>query len=321
MKCGHCKQEGHTKRTCPNLTPALKPPVKWVGGKTQILDSVLALFPTRINNYIEPFLGGGAVLLGVLTLWDQNKIQINGDIYASDSNPNIIGLFKNLQSHCDELITALQQIVGTYSTVHGDTVHRAATTEMEAMSSRESYYYWVRSRFNAMTQEEKVSPKGSAMLIFLNKTCFRGLYREGPHGLNVPFEKQNQNVTIYDADNLRKISELIEGVHFICQPFEDAMKVAQQGDVVYLDPPYVPETATSFVGYNLDGFSGEQHQSLFDNMHALVQRDVKVIMSNADVPLVRNAFPAPYLTQVISARRAIHSKKPNSRTNEVIITQ
>lgn len=327
MKCSHCKQEGHSKRTCPALTEKstfVKPPLKWVGGKTQILEQVFSVFPTRINNYIEPFLGGGSVLLGLLSLWQQDKIQINGDIYASDVNPNTIGLYQNIQSHCDELIGELEDIVATYATIEpaadNATVNRKAASEEEAQSSREAYYYWMRTRFNSLSQEEKVSPRGSAMLLFLNKTCFRGVYREGPHGLNVPFEKQNQYPTIFDETHLRAVSELIQGVHFICQGFETSMALAKPGDVVYLDPPYVPETATSFVGYNADGFTGENHHALFESMHSLAQKDVKVIMSNADVPLVREAFPAPYHTQVISARRAIHSKKPDAKTNEVIIT-
>jgi len=325
MKCGHCKQEGHSKRTCPSLinveTTIIKPPLKWVGGKTQILDQVLAVFPRTINNYIEPFLGGGSVLLGLLSLRQQDNIHVNGTIYASDSNPNTIGLYQNIQSRCDELIAALQDIVATYSTIQGTTVNRKAATLDEARTSRESYYYWTRSTFNALSREEKVSPRGSAMLLFLNKTCFRGVYREGPHGLNVPFEKQNQNQTIFDAAHLHTLSELIQGVQFICQGFEASMTIAERGDVVYLDPPYAPEKATSFVGYNADGFSGKQHQTLFDMTHRLNEKHVTVIMSNADVPLVRQAFGAPYHTQVISVRRAIHSKKPDARTNEVLITQ
>jgi DNA adenine methylase len=342
MKCGHCKQEGHSKRTCPLLVTAtaatatattaaaaaattaattyVKPPLKWVGSKQQIMNEVLALYPTQMNNYIEPFLGGGSVLLGVLSLRQQGKIQIDGNLYASDSNPNTIGLYQNIQSHCEELITALQTIVTRYSTIEGTVVNRNATTLEEALSSRESYYYWTRFTFNAISQEKRVSPRGSAMLLFLNKTCFRGVYREGPHGLNVPFEKQNQNQTIFDATHLRQVSELIQGVRFTCQGFQESMTSAERGDVVYLDPPYAPETATSFVGYNADGFSGENHALLFDMTHRLAEKGIKVIMSNADVPLVRNAFGAPYLTQVISVRRAIHSKKPESKTNEVLIT-
>jgi len=347
MKCGHCKQEGHSKRTCPVLAAAasaaasaatstaastatstaastattyVKPPLKWVGGKAQLLEQIFALFPTRMNNYIEPFLGGGSVLLGLLSLRQQGKIQIDGNLYASDSNPNTIGLYQNIQSHCEELIDALQTIVTRYSAIQGTHVNRKATTLEEALSSRESYYYWTRFTFNGISQENKVSPRGSAMLLFLNKTCFRGVYREGPHGLNVPFEKQNQNQTIFDAVHLRQVSELIQGVRFTCQGFEASMAHAEQGDVVYLDPPYAPETATSFVGYNADGFSGEKHVLLFDMTHRLAEKRVKVIMSNADVPLVRAAFDEPYHTQVISVRRAIHSKNPESKTNEVLIT-
>jgi DNA adenine methylase len=273
-----------------------------------------------MNNYIEPFLGGGSVLLGILSLRQQGKLQIDGNLYASDCNPNTIGLYQNIQSHCEELIAALQTIVTHYFAIQGTDVNRNATTLEEAQTSRESYYYWTRTSFNALLKEEKVSPKGSAMLLFLNKTCFRGVYREGPHGLNVPFEKQNQNQTIFDAAHLRHISEWIQGVRFHCQGFEDSMANAAIGDVVYLDPPYAPETATSFVGYNADGFSGEKHALLFDMTHRLAEKRVKVIMSNADVPLVRKAFGAPYQTQVISVRRAIHSKKPESKTNEVLIT-
>lgn len=324
MKCGHCKQEGHSKRTCPLIatvaTTYVKPPLKWVGGKGQLLDQIFALYPTQMNNYIEPFLGGGSVLLGVLSLRQQGKLQIDGNLYASDCNPNTIGLYQNIQSRCEELIAALQTIVVTYSTIQGDTVNRNATTLEEALTSRESYYYWTRTTFNSLLKEEKVSPQGSAMLLFLNKTCFRGVYREGPHGLNVPFEKQNQHQTVFDAAHVRQVSELIQGVRFTCQGFEESMAIAAVGDVVYLDPPYAPETATSFVGYNADGFSGEKHALLFDMTHRLAEMGVKVIMSNADVPLVRKAFGAPYLTQVISVRRAIHSKKPESKTNEVLIT-
>lgn len=328
MKCGHCKQEGHSKRTCPvlvvptaaTLTTYVKPPLKWVGGKTQLLDQIFALFPTQMNNYIEPFLGGGSVLLGLLSLRQQRKIQIDGNLYASDSNPNIIGLYQNIQSHCEELIAALQTIVTRYATIQGTDVNRNATTLEDALSSRESYYYWTRFTFNGISQENKVSPRGSAMLLFLNKTCFRGLYREGPHGLNVPFEKQNQHQTIFDAAHVRQVSELIQGVRFTCQGFEASMAIAERGDVVYLDPPYVPETATSFVGYHADGFSAENHALLFYRMDGLAEKGIHVIMSNADVPLVREAFPEPYHTQVISVRRAIHSKKPDSTTNEVLIT-
>ena len=167
MKCGHCKQEGHTKRTCNVLQQALaspiaekatylKSPLKWLGGKASLLHDINALLPTQINSYIEPFLGGGSVLLGVLTLRQQGTIQIHGNIYASDVNSNIIGLYQNIQLRCNELIVALQELVATYSTIMEKIGNRKATTLEEALTSRESYYYWTRATFNAMPQEEKI---------------------------------------------------------------------------------------------------------------------------------------------------------------------
>jgi DNA adenine methylase len=326
MKCSNCSQEGHTKRKCPQAVKApqpanliVKPPLKWVGGKTQIIEQVLALFPKTMKDYVEPFLGGGSVLLALLS--SRNHIQISGNIKASDTNPNTIGLYQNIQSHIDELLEELTTLMATYSTIEGITVNRKATTEEEATSSRESYYYWIRSTFNALSQEDKIKPKGSAYLLFLNKTCFRGLYREGPNGLNVPFEKQHQHPTVFEEAHLRQVSALIQGVIFTCQPFEDALATVEEGDFVYLDPPYAPETATSFVGYNADGFSGEAHELLFNTCHKLSENKVKLLMSNADVPLVRDAFlTSIYDTRTIEVRRAIHSKKPGAKTNEVLIT-
>ena len=326
MKCSNCSQEGHTKRKCPQAQPVktqpanliVKPPLKWVGGKTQIIEQVLALFPKTMKNYVEPFLGGGSVLLALLS--SRNHIQISCNIKASDTNPNTIGLYQNIQSHIDELIRELTELMATYSAIEGTIVNRKATEE-EATSSRESYYYWVRSTFNALSQEEKIKPKGSAYLLFLNKTCFRGLYREGPHGLNVPFEKQHQHPTVFEEAHLRQVSVLIQGVIFTCQSFEAALSTVEEGDFVYLDPPYAPETATSFVGYNADGFSGEAHELLFNTCHTLSDKKVKLLMSNADVPLVKDAFlTSMYETRTIEVRRAIHSKKPGAKTNEVLIT-
>lgn len=323
MKCSICSQEGHTKRKCPqtytNQNLILKPPLKWVGGKTQIIEKVLDFFPKTIKNYVEPFLGGGSVLLALLS--SRNHIQITGAIKASDANPNTIGLYQNIQSNIEDLLQELTTLVATYSAIEGTTVNRKAQTEEEAQSSRESYYYWVRSTFNAFSPEEKRKPKGSAYLLFLNKKCFRGLYRESPNGFNVPFEIQHQHQTVFEEAHLRQVSTLIQDVIFTCQPFEDALAQMEEGDFVYLDPPYAPETATSFVGYNADGFSGKAHELLFNTCHTLTKNKVKLLISNADVPLVREAFQEPmYQINSISVRRAIHSKKPGSKTNEVLIT-
>ncbi len=297
-----------------------KPFLKWVGGKTQILDSVLEGFPTEMQNYYEPFVGGGSVLLGVLSLRKAGKLKISGNIYASDVNANLIALYKNIQQYPDAVIAEVKGLCEEFRKCTGSEVNRKAKTLEEAMTSQESYYFWIRSRFNAFSKEERQTPAASAMLLFMNKTCFRGVYREGPRGFNVPFGNY-KNPTILEEDHIRSVSELLEGVEFTTCSFQDILtEKPTAGDFVYMDPPYAPETDTSFVGYTADGFDLTLHTTLFQTCKELHEKGVKWLMSNAAVKLVKDAFPSPdYTTQTITCRRAINSKKPDAKTEEVLI--
>lgn len=299
------------------LAAIIKPFLKWVGGKTQIIDDVLRQFPSVIENYHEPFLGGGSVLLGLLSQQKAGRIQIKGKLYASDLNSNLVSLYTNIQQSVDQFIVELKSLTEPFETLTGKEVNREAKTKEEA-TSQESYYYWIRSRFNAMTKAERGSLLGSAMFLFMNKTCFRGVYREGPNGFNVPFGHY-KNPGILDEPHIRLVAGLVKDIIFTCQPFLSSLERVQPGDFVYLDPPYAPETEKSFVGYTADGFSSKEHQSLFKEMANLNQK-AKFVMSNADVKLVKDAFPEPtYKTKIVSCRRAINSKDPAAKTNEVLI--
>lgn len=302
-----------------------KPLLKWVGGKTQIIDEVIGLFPAEINNYHEPFVGGGSVLLTVLS---STRTRVSGKIHASDVNQDLIWFYTNVQSSPDEVISELILIVNEYNACPeepgpDEPVNRKPSTTQEAKSARESYYYWIRSRFNSLNEEQRATPAASAMLLFMNKTCFRGVYREGPNGFNVPFGHYKQPFTV-DEVHIRIISQLIQPVIFTCCSFQTALSVStamiQPGDFVYIDPPYAPENKTSFVSYNYSGFGVECHKELFHLCSQFTTKRIKFIMSNADVEMVTSVFPSPtYSTKKINCKRAIHSKDPGTRTTEVLI--
>ena len=273
----------------------MKPFIKWVGGKTQILKETLSHFPNTIENYHEPFVGGGSVLLNVLS-----KNIVQDKIYASDTNYSLIQLYKHVQNNFEELYIELKKIYKNYE------------NNIEE-KEKEKYYYSMRQLFNTC---DKNSIEHSALFMFLNKTCFRGLYREGPNGFNVPYGHYKK-VNIIDKDELEKISELIKNVNFECLDFRESLKKVGSQDFVYLDPPYAPETKNSFVGYTKGGFKLEDHNELFKT----IKENIPIfVMSNSNVELVNESFQG-YDKKVIIAKRSINSKNPESKTEEVIVYQ
>jgi DNA adenine methylase len=270
----------------------MKPLLKWVGGKTQIIDDVLATFPREIDTYHEPFVGGGSVLFSVLSCADIKTKRVR----ASDNNPHLIALYKHVQQDPENLHAAIERAFKAYDDRTGD--------------EKELFYYEQRTRYREL-------PTGciekSALLVFLNKTCFRGLYREGPSGFNVPYGHYKKTPKWPTLEELTQMQTLLRPVEFTVCDFSEALSHVDsgRGDFVYADPPYAQETKTSFKEYTKGGFDQER---LFNDL-----QKVKFTMSNANVPCVTESLKE-YQIYYVKARRAIHSKKPDSTTTEVLVT-
>jgi DNA adenine methylase len=295
----------------------IKPVLKWVGGKRLIIHELLSKFPADMYTYHELFIGGGSVLIAVLEQRNKQNIRVK-HVHAYDSNETLIHVYKNIQhdvSSVYEKTFALHQHFLTLAPK--GTVKRTPSNIDEANVCRENYYYWTRKRYNEMNQAEKNSVEGTSLFIFLNKTCFRGMYREGPNGFNVPYGNY-KTIDIVKKDNIFNLSVLIKDVVFQCMDFRKSFQNIKQNDFVYLDPPYVPVKSDSFVAYTGTGFNKEDHESLFQNIKNL--REIKFVMSNSDGELVLQHFPqSTYNVNTISCRRAINSKKPETVANEVLI--
>ena len=297
----------------------IKPILKWVGGKTQILDKLIDEFPIEIYNYHEIFLGGGSVLLGLLSYIEKGIIKIQEKIYAYDTIEPLIYLYKNIQTNHDELFNTLQILISEFNSCENGDINRRPLSIEEAKLNKENYYYWIRDKYNNLDEYNKKLIGGSAMFIFLNKTCFRGVFRLGPNGFNVPYGNYT-NPEIINKEHLDEVHNLIQNVIFDVYDFTESITKVKSRDYVYMDPPYVPEISTSFVGYTKFGFSLDNHCNLFKLIHNMTEIDIKIMLSNSDVSLVRENFTdEKYSINSIACKRSINSKNPESKTTEVII--
>ena len=300
-----------------------KPILKWIGGKTQILDKLINEFPITINNYHEIFLGGGSVLFNLLSYVKNGIIKVYGNIYAYDLNEALIYVYKNIQTNHNELYIQIQELITNFNDCSEGEINRKPKNIEEAKISKENYYYWIRSEYNKLSLNDNKTILTSAMFIFLNKTCFRGVFRIGPNGFNVPYGHYNKP-QIINKEHLNEIHDLIQNVIFKCSDFNTSLTNIEPNDYVYLDPPYAPETDTSFVGYTINGFNLDNHNSLFNLIHHLTENKTKIMLSNADVSLVRENFSndvknEKYNITSILCKRTINSKNPDAKAKEVII--
>ena len=264
------------------------PFVKWVGGKGRLLSQLRPLLPLGVEHmrHVEPFVGGGALFFS----------RRPGRALLTDINPTLVATYAAIRDDVDAVIAALRGLAGRHS---------------------KERYYQVRERYN---QGRRVSvSRRAATFIYLNKTCFNGLHRVNRKGeFNVPVGAY-KNPRILNEEGLRAASEALQHTRLECAPFDSLLENAKPGDFVYFDPPYEPVSQTaSFTSYAQDGFSRDDQTRLRDVYKALDRRGCKLMLSNSDVPFIRDLYKAFNITTVAAPRAINCDAKKRGKVSEIV---
>lgn len=277
----------------------LKPFVKWVGGKGQLVEELEKMLPSDgekdLTKYAEPMVGGGALFFNILSKYDFEEL------YISDINPELINAYKIIKNDVECLISKLNEMQITFLPM--------------AENGRKYFYYSVREKFNSTVLSEESAIEKASQFIFLNKTCFNGLYRVNRKGqFNVPMGAY-KNPTICDEENLRNIHEALKNVTIVCGDYSLSKAFIDKNTFVYLDPPYRPISETSaFTSYNADAFDDNEQIRLAKFIDEINKTGAKIVLSNSDPKNVNeedNFFDDLYKNYKINrveAVRAINSK-------------
>jgi len=270
---------------------SLKPFVKWAGGKRQLLGEILERIPRTYDNYIEPFLGGGAVLFAL-----QPKRALINDINAS-----LIHTYKIIASDPQQFINKIKEL------------------DSRIVEGGKEYYYLIRDLYNSKLMREEFDLELAALFVFLNKHCFNGLYRVNAKGLfNVPYN--NGKKASIDEEVILEVSKYLKKLTICLGDFEDACKDAKEGDFIFLDSPYAPLNPSSFESYTKEGFDMESHvrlSKLFDN---LTQKGCYCMLTNHNTEFINDLYGNKgYKMDVVSVKRMINSDASKRTGEEIII--
>lgn len=268
---------------------APSPIIKWVGGKSRILAQLTPMLPPGVElmRHVEPFFGGGALFFA----------RRPERALLSDVNPALVNTYEVVRDDVDALILQLTRLSEEHSATR---------------------YYQVRHHYNHGT---RISPTERAgMFIYLNKTCFNGLHRVNRRGeFNVPAGRYDKP-RILDAELLRAASRELQKADFRCAGFEALLASAKPGDFVYFDPPYEPASATaSFTAYSRDGFSRDDQARLRDVYAELDRRRCKLMLSNSDVPFIRELYSKFRIDTVAAPRNINCDSKKRGAVSEVVV--
>ena len=289
----------------------LKPFLKWVGGKGQLINELEKFLPVDsekvLTKYAEPMVGGGALLFSVLSKYNFEEL------YISDINAELINAYIVVRDNIDLLVEKL--------------------TEMQAIflpmneNGRKYFYYNARDKFNALQLSQETAVEKAALFIFLNKTCFNGLYRVNKKGqFNVPMGAY-KNPTICDENNLRNISNALQNVEIVCGDYTLSESFIDNNTFVYIDPPYRPISETSaFTSYNSDSFDDKEQIRLSQYIDRIDKVGAKVVLSNSDPKNINpedtffDDLYQSFKIHRVEATRAINSKaEKRGKISELLI--
>lgn len=270
----------------------LKPFLKWAGGKRQLLPILEKSLPQNYTNYFEPFIGAGALFLH---LAPENAL-------INDYNEQLIMTYNAVKTDVDNLINLLNQY---------------------KESNSKEFYYNIRALDRLESFAEMSEIEKAARFIYMNKTCFNGLYRVNSKGFNnVPYAN-NKNPGILDEKLLHSISEYLNNnnITILNGDFADAVKGAEKGDFVYFDPPYHSENNANFTSYQEKGFDESEQERLKQLVDRLTAKGVQVLLSNSDTTFIRELYSSDiYEVNTVQAKRQINSNhKKRGYINEVLI--
>ena len=290
-----------------------KPFIKWVGGKGQLLPEINKLYPIElgknINKYAEIFLGGGAVLFDILSKYKLDEV------YISDKNLELINTYKSIRDNVDILIKSLKEMEEQYIPLNNE--------------DRKIYYYEKREEYNSLKINSEVNNIEKAILfIFLNKTCFNGLYRVNKKGkFNVPMGAYKKP-KICDEENLKNVSLTLRNVKIVYADYRESEKFIDDKTFVYIDPPYRPLNITSsFTSYTENDFSDKEQIELAEYINVLNKKGAKIVISNSDPKnndIDDNFFDKLYKNYNINRVKATRMLNSNASLrgaiNELLIT-
>ncbi|MCL4327559.1 MAG: DNA adenine methylase [Candidatus Thermoplasmatota archaeon] len=258
----------------------LKPLVKWAGGKRQIIREMISLVPWGWNRYVEPFVGGGALLVELYNIG-----LLNGGL-ISDMNCELTNLYQVVKFNTEELLDFLKSF---------------------RLENNRDYYSMIRKRFNEIRGDNSKKVERSILFMALNRLSFNGLWRVNSAGkFNVPFGRY-RDPALPGFEHVKAFSTMLTNIEIVCQDFEKTCNQAEEGDFVYLDPPYLPLSSTSFfTDYTPGGFSMKDQQRLLGVCKKLSGRGIKFLLSNSFSQEIKDLY-SEYNIHVIPARRSINS--------------